>query len=165
MSDPTTNETPAQLREYADRQKVAAEAATAELETLRAENRTNALLAAGVNPDSPVGAMFSKAYDGDLKVDAIKEEWLKVAPAPTAAAAAPPDDGPSEAEKAQAAQRSQLTTGGQPPGEEPTPHPNVAAKAAFDKARGEGKSVETAQRDYVQVIMNAAAAGDERVLA
>ncbi len=165
MSDPTPNETPAQLREFAERQKAAAEQATAELETLRAENRQNALLAAGVDPESPVGAMFAKAYDGDLKVEAIKDEWLKVAPAAAPATPAEPvDDGPSPEELAQAAQRAALTTGGQPPGEEPSPHPTAVAKAAWDKTRAEGRSKEAADQAYLQEIMNAAAAGDERII-
>jgi hypothetical protein len=164
MSDPNTNESPAQLREFAERQKAAAEQAAVELEALRAENRTNALLAAGVDTGSPLGEMFADAYKGELKVDAIKEQWLKVAP--PAAPATPPvvDDGPSEAERVQAEQRNALTTGGQPPGEEPTPHPNAAAMANWNKVRNEGGSRETADREYIQTIMNAAAAGDERIL-
>lgn len=173
MSDvPPESQTPQQLREFAERQQAAAEKANAELETLRAENRKNALLAAGVDTSTPLGQMFDKAYDGELVVDVVKEAWTAIAPtapAPTTGPATtePPavdDDGPSAEELAQAAQRQALNTGGTPPGDEPTPAPWPAALSKFRGAREEGQTTLNAQRGALQEVINAAAAGDERVI-
>lgn len=166
MSDPstTTDEAtgPKELREFAERQRTEAEQARTEAEALRAQNRALTFQAAGVAADSPLGAMFDKAYDGDLTVDAVKAAWAEVAP--QGAPAAPVDDGPTEAELANQAARQALTTGGQPPGEEPTADPWPDALAGFQADRAKGVRVETAQKNALQKIINAAGAGDERVL-
>lgn len=57
------------LEREAQRAKEAAAEALAEA---NAAKREAAFLKAGVNPDSPLGKMFTKSYDGDLSVDAIK---------------------------------------------------------------------------------------------
>ena len=169
MSDPSTNADPAEaqgpkeLREFAQRQEAAAAEAKAEADALRAQNRALTFQAAGVSSDSPLGAMFDKAYDGDLTVDAVKAAWAEVAPT----SAAPPaavDDGPTPEELANAAARQAVTTGGIPPGEEPTPDPWPNALAGFRADREKGVRVETAQKNALQGIINAAGAGDPRVI-
>lgn len=166
MSDPTPEpeaQGPKELREFAERQKAEAEAARTEADTLRAQNRSLTFQAAGVSADSPLGAMFDKAYDGELTVDAVKAAWSEVAP-PSAAPAAPADDGPTPEELANQAARQALSTGGTPPGQEPSPDPWTDAQAGYRADRERGVRVETAQRNVLQKIVNAAAAGDERVL-
>lgn len=167
MSDPSTHEPEAQgpkeLREFAQRQEAAAAEAKAEADALRAQNRSLTFQAAGVSADSPLGAMFDKAYDGELTVDAVKAAWAEVAPT-SAAPAAPADDGPTPEELASQQARAALSTGGTPPGEEPTADPWTDAKAGYQADRERGVRVETAQKNVLQKIVNAAGAGDERVL-
>lgn len=171
MSDPTASTTPApdeatgpkELRDFAERQKAEAETARAEADALRTENRRLVFQAAGVDLDSRVGQMFDETYKGDLTVDAVKTDWAEVAPQ-SAPAATPADDGPTEAELAHQKASAAVTTGGTPPGQEPTPEPWPDALAGFRADRERGIRVETAQKNALQKIIDAAAAGDERVL-
>lgn len=167
MSDPSTHEPEAQgpkeLREFAQRQEAAATEAKAEADALRAQNRALTFQAAGVASDSPLGAMFDKAYDGELTVDAVKSAWTELSPQ-GAPAATPVDDGPTEAELANAAARQALTTGNPPPGEEPSAEPWADAIAGFQDDRGKGVRLERAQQGALQKVINAAAAGDPRAI-
>lgn len=167
MSDPSTNEpeaqSPPELREHAKRQEAAAVEARAEADALRAQNRSLTFQAAGVAADTPLGALFDKAYDGDLTVDAVKTAWSELAPQ-GAAPAAEVNDGPTPEELASAQARQALTQGGTPPGEEPTPDVWPAAIAGFKEDRANGVRVERAQQNAFQKVIDAAAAGDERVL-
>lgn len=167
MSDPTStpapegDQTPEGLRDFANRMKADAESAASEAAALREQNRTLALTVAGVDLESPVGKLFVKANPELTSVDEIKAAWAEVAPQ---SAPPPADDGPTEAELANQAARQALTTGGQPPGEEPTPDPWPDALAGFRADREKGVRVEQAQKNVLQKIVDAAGAGDERVL-
>lgn len=168
MSDPSTNaepeaQGPKELREFAQRQEAAASEAKAEAEALRTQNRALTFQAAGVAADTPLGAMFDKAYDGDLTVDAVKSAWSELAPS-SAPAAQTVDDGPTPEELASAQARQALTTGGTPPGDEPTPDPWPSAIAGFKEDRANGVRVERAQQNAFQKVIDAAADGDPRVL-
>lgn len=168
MSDPSTNadpeaQGPKELREFAERQQAEAAAARAEAEQLRAEKRALTFQAAGVVADTPLGAMFDKAYDGDLTVDAVKSAWSELAPQ-GAPAPEPVNDGPTPEELASAQARAALNTGGTPPGDEPTADPWPNAIAGFKADREAGVRVERAQQNAYQKIVDAAVAGDERVI-
>jgi hypothetical protein len=169
MSDPSTTDdaqqaqTPEQLREYAKRREAAAEEARAEADALREKNRSLALQVAGVDVESPVGKLFVKANPELTEVDDIKAAWAEVAPQGTAAPAAettPVDDGPTPEERAAAAARGALSTGGTPPGEEPTGPVWPNALEGFRQDRAKGVRVEAAQRNALQSVMDAAVAGD-----
>lgn len=164
MSDTSDqNQTPAQLREYADRQKERADAAEAQIAEGDKARRENAFLRAGVDLDSPLGTLFSKGYEGELDGDKVKEAWSALQPAQ----APPPEaasDAPTPEELAQAQARDALNTGGVPPGEEPSPSPWDAAKENYKIAKEKGQSTDRAQTAAIQTVMDAAVAGDERVL-
>lgn len=168
MSDPSTNAepealSPPELREHAKRQETAAAEARAEAESLREKNRSLALQVAGVDVESPVGKLFVKANPELTEVDDIKAAWAEVAPqggAPTP----PADDGPTPEELEHAAARASLNTGGTPPGDEPTPDVWPNAIAGFQADRAAGVRVERAQQNALQKVVDAAAAGDERVI-
>lgn len=54
-----------------------AEAAEAES---RSAQRELAMRRAGIDVETPIGAMFAKAYDGENDVDLMRSEWDKLAP-------------------------------------------------------------------------------------
>lgn len=173
MSDPTSTEptegqgqTPAQLREFADRQRADAEAARTEAEQLRADNRRLTFAAAGVDLDSPTGKLLDKAYDGDLTVDAVKSAWAEVAPTGAAPTPEPEpvDDGPTAEEQAAAAARNALVTGGNPPGEEPTGPVWENALAGYREGAAQGIPEKTRQRNALNQVFTAAAQGDQSVI-
>lgn len=66
--------------------------ASAELAKIQAEaeaaKRELAMRRAGVDPESPMGALFMKGYDGATDHDTLAAEWAKVAPAANAQAGA-----------------------------------------------------------------------------
>lgn len=67
--------------------EAAAELAAARDEAAKA-TRELAMRRAGVDPESPMGALFMKGYDGATDHDTLKAEWSKVSPAANAQAAA-----------------------------------------------------------------------------
>lgn len=168
MSDPTSTtpapdeaQGPKELREFAERQKAEAETARTEADELRAQNRALTFQAAGVDLESPVGKLFDKAYEGDLTVDAVKAGWSEVAPqgAPT-----PADDGPTPEELASQQARTALTTGGTPPGQEPSVDPWTDATAGYRADREKGVPADAAQANALSKVFQAAYDGDKRVL-
>lgn len=73
----------------AGREAVAAmEAAKAEAAEARTAVRELAMRRAGVDMDSPVGALFMKGYDGAIDHDTLSAQWKAVSPAANAQAAA-----------------------------------------------------------------------------
>lgn len=173
MSDPTSTEptedhgTPAQLREFADRQRADAEAARTEAEQLRAENRRLTFAAAGVDLESPTGKLLDKAYDGDLTVDAVKTAWAEVAPTASGGSTPEPEpveDGPTPEEQAAVAARNALVTGGTPPGEEPTGPVWENALAGYREGAAKGVPEKTRQRNALNQVFTAAAQGDQSVI-
>lgn len=175
MSDPSSTtddaqaqgQTPEQLREYAKRREAAANEAIAEADALREKNRSLALQVAGVDVESPVGKLFVKANPELTEVDDIKAAWSEVAPtgAPAPAAEPPPaDDGPTAAEQAAAAARSALSTGGTPPGEEPTGPVWENTLSGFRDERARGVPIEAAQANALGRVVGAALNGDRSVV-
>lgn len=167
MSDASTTpdeSTPEGLRDYANRMKADAEAAAARVAELEASNRRNTFLAAGVDLDSPVGKLLDTAYSGDVEVEAVKAAWAEVAPQSAPVTPEPTDDGPTPEELANQQARTALTTGGTPPGQEPTVEPWQGALSGFQGDREKGVPVDTAQANALSKVFQAAYDGDERVL-
>lgn len=167
-TDPTP-QTPAQLREYADRMRAERDEARQAAQAAEATKRENAMLKAGVDLAHPAAAYFVDGYKGELDPEAIKAEWAKVAPpaatppVETPPADAPPSDGPTPEELALQRQREQLNSGAEPPGTEQEPDPVTASIRGYQEARRRGDSQIRAQTEAIQRQMNAAAAGDPRI--
>lgn len=79
------------------RRKLEADAKAGREATARAEaaekaaaaaTRELAMRRAGVDPESPMGALFMKGYDGATDHDTLAAEWAKVSPAASAQASA-----------------------------------------------------------------------------
>lgn len=151
-----------ELRDAADRGREAAR----EAEELR---RENAMLRAGVPTDTPLGAMFARAYDGKLDVDAVKAAWAEVAPVEAPPAQEQSEEQPPVEEDRQVEQTEQrriLTTGGagETAGQTPPADPIQTGFGAFREELAEGKSREEASAAVFGSILSAAAQGDERVI-
>lgn len=86
--------------------EAAAELAAAKTEA-EAARRELAMRRAGVDPESPMGALFMKGYDGAIDHDTLAAEWAKVSPAANAQA---------QADAAAMARISAAQTGGTPSG-------------------------------------------------
>lgn len=76
---------------------------------LAAAERELAFNKAGVDPSHPAASYFSKAYDGDVTPEAIKEKWAEIAGATPGAQQTQQE---ADAELAQIRAAAQLTTGG-----------------------------------------------------
>lgn len=85
----------------------------------------NAMLRAGVPMDTPLGAMFTRAYEGERDPEAIKVEWGKIAPQPRGEEPPPPEPTeprtpqPGEAVLENTRSQPDLAAESTPPGEEP----------------------------------------------
>lgn len=158
--------------------------ATEQLNRLKEESasaaqirRENVMLKAGIDPTHPFYPIFSTGYTGKEDVDSVKEEWGRI----TGNATPPHQEGqeggpppapgstegltPEQEAQARALEeaRGRLQTGATAPGEEPTPHPADAAKAAADKQRELGRSRGQQSATYLDSLFQAAAAGDPRI--
>lgn len=133
--------------------------------------KENAFLKAGIDTETPLGALLFQAYDGPLEADAIRDAWGKVAPAP-----APPAEGTPPASEAstppadadqQAFQeeRRRLAAGGTgDDGTSPDRDPRKVAIEDANRLMAEGKSRDEALAEAFSSIAGAAAAGDSRVI-
>lgn len=143
--------------------------------------RQNAMLQAGVDMSHPAAAYFLDGYKGELDTDAIKAEWVKLAPPsetppagdgqggettpPTGdGSTPPPSDNPTEEERQLQERLAALRSGSTPPGGEPSADPMDDAIHGYVEDRKQGATQVRAQRNALQKIFNAAAAGDERVV-
>lgn len=77
--DPNESNVMKTLRAQAKAGQEAQTRATAAEAEARAAQRELAMRRAGVDVDSPLGAMFNKAWDGEIDVDAMKSGWDAVA--------------------------------------------------------------------------------------
>ena len=148
---------------------------------LREKDRKIALLEAGVDTSTPVGAMFAKGYDGDLTPDAVKAAWQQVAPAapapeptpepaptpaPQAAATPTPEPvAPADAPVVDDLFETASTISGQgnPPGADLGPHPGHAAVKDYYAILHEGRDPEEAAAAGLDRILSASMKGDPRV--
>lgn len=157
-----------QLREAHKRSKAEAKEAREAAASAEAVKRENAMLRAGVDLDSPVGKLFAKGYDGELDPDAVKSAWSEIGVTPTPSESQETvtevDDGPTEAEQEQQRLRGVLTSDATPPGSEPSPDPWDEAIGEFHDRQKRGQTKQRAQTAALQHVLNAAVAGDKRVL-
>lgn len=121
-------------REWADlrRARKAKEKAEAETGALR---REIAFMKAGVDTDSPLGALLFKAYDGDLTAEAVKGYAMK---AGILKEEAPVD--PATTPDAQAAAQQQQQVNALSMGTAPSPTGFDAARLALIEAHQQGGS-------------------------
>jgi hypothetical protein len=108
--------------------------------------RENAMLRAGVNLDSPVGAMFAKAYDGELNADAIKDEAVKVGALTTITPTTEPTTTttPTAEEQQLVRDRQVLTAEGAPAGQAAGGEPIEESYEGFRAGMAKGESREKA---------------------
>lgn len=106
QDDPNESSVIRKLRAEAKAGREAQTRATAAEAETRAAQRELAMRRAGVDVESPLGAMFNKAWDGEIDVDMMKNSWAEVS------GNAP---GKSPAEQA-ALERISAASGGAPPG-------------------------------------------------
>lgn len=150
------------LRQAADEGKAAKREAAA-------AQRELALVKAGIDTDTPLGKMFSTAYDGDLTSDAIKAAAAEVGlvkapeapvppPTPTPAGVASVDDAQ------QGSERRNLGAGSEPPAGAVDEDPRTAGLKDFDQAMQDGKRREDASIGWFGRVVSAGASGDERVI-
>lgn len=161
MSDQSQNQGPSiqELRDAAERGGQARK----EADELK---RENAMLKAGINTDTPLGAMFAKSYDGDLAADKIKAAWGEIAPAPQADPE-PTDDPPTPPEQLEETQaRRVLTSGGagDTPNQQPPEDPVKRGFDQFKERLNNGESREKAASSVFGSILQGAIEGDERAL-
>ncbi len=135
--------------------------------------RENAMLRAGVDTDTDLGAMFARAYEGPLERDAVTEAWGKINPPPATAPPtgepAPEATGPTPDElRAQAEQDAARRGIGSTPAE---PHemgkvdPVMGAFDKFHEDRRAGLTAEKASRPVFGAILSEAMQGNEKYLA
>lgn len=79
QDDPNESSVMRNLRKEAKAGREAVARATAAEADARSAQRELAMRRAGVDLDSPLGAMFSKAWDGEIDVDMMRESWSQVA--------------------------------------------------------------------------------------
>lgn len=126
--------------------------------------RKVAILEAGINTSTPLGAMFLKSYEGELDAEAIRAEAAKVG---LVAGQPDPDPQPGEpgtAEAEYADARRRLTQGETAPHETPQKSATDLAYKAFEDARKQGKRSEDAQVDGFRTMIEQAAQGNPTAL-
>ncbi len=129
--------------------------------------RENAFLKAGINVETPLGALFAQGYGGELETEAIKTAFAAVSPpAPEPDPDPNPDPDPVSAEDREAAERrAALLRGGDPNVDNaPDRDPRKVALEHGEKLLAEGKSREEAMATMFSELASAAAAGDDRVI-
>ena len=137
----------------------------------RKARRELAFVKAGIDTDTPLGAMFATAYAGDLSKDAIAEEWAKIAPQPPsveqeAQQQREQEQQVDEEQQQQAQDRARRSISSTPaePVSEPTVDPLVKGYKEFHQNMGDGLSREKAAKPVFEAIIGAAVNGDERFI-
>jgi small-conductance mechanosensitive channel len=97
-----------QQRDHIEQLEAQLAAQREQVDLASALNRENAMLKAGVDVESALGQMFSRAYDGELTVEAIRTQASEIgALAPTA----PPSNEPEITPEEQQAGRERAALG------------------------------------------------------
>jgi hypothetical protein len=166
-----------QIREALKRER----ARRVELETqvpdLNVLKKENTMLRAGIDTTSALGELFSKAYEGELEVDAVKDAWAKIAPAPRGSEPPSeqmptpgPNPGDAEDQRRAAAEAQALHSEATPPGEEPeTPLGMAMMNAAFAqqggvRARPTGGMSDRSMEAGLNVLFERVAKGDPQAV-
>lgn len=166
-TDPTPepDNTPKALR------RAAAEGRQAKAKATQLE-RENIMLKAGIDTDTPLGAMFAAGYSGELTKDAVKAAFSALGVAAPSADADPdpdptvdPDPDISDAERNSTAQRQALASGANLTPSDPTDvHPHERMRQAHETVLAAGGRGEDAMAAGIAQLLAAGAAGDKRVL-
>ena len=160
--DQDDDNTPAALRRAAKEGK----SAKAELAAAR---RELAMLKAGVDTSTKVGALFARAYDGDLDAEKIKAEWSEISGAATTtdsadtSTPATPDPEITDDERASTATRQAVASGANVTPARNDEDPRERALKAGRQVVEEGASEDEGLARHVYELFKAAADGDERV--
>ena len=141
------------LREAAERGRKA----TQELEEMR---REVAFLKAGVDLDSKAGQLLLKAYDGELDKDAIRAEADEIGA--LTSGFTPVEDTGSDEQASE--ERAALANEAVPP-EATTENPYDQGHKEYREMVAAGRPTEDAAATFVRTVIDAAGAGDERVIA
>lgn len=157
--DPTTEEQAEEAEHIRNlREKAKKADAVPQLE------RKVAVLEAGINTSTPLGAMFLKSYDGELTAEAITAAAAEVGLVQGQADPDPQPGEPGTAEAEYAAARNTLNQGDPAAfSEEPKNAGDMAFKA-FEDARKQGKRAEEARVDGFRTLIEQAAQGNPTAL-
>lgn len=154
----------------------------AELETqlpdANALRKENLMLRAGIDTESPLGELFSKAYEGELDIEAVRGQWEKIAPQPRGAEPPPeelprtpsPEDHQLDDQRAGAAAAQHLHAESTQPGQEPEKPIGLAMMdAAFAaqggvRARPAGGMSDRSAAAAFDVLFERAAKGDPQAV-
>lgn len=130
------------------------------------KDREIAFLKAGIDTDTPLGAMFARGYDGEIDAAKVKEAWAQVAPAaaPTEPIPTPATPPVPAADAAVFDEAGRLASGATPPGADNGPHPVIQGVSDYWDARRAGKTDKEAEALGFDRIFDAAVKGDPRVV-
>ena len=158
MADEDQQNDLTQLREAADEGR----RARAEADRL---NRENAMLRAGVDLDSKAGQYFVKGYEGELTREAILAEAEAMQGVIRGATPAPTSDAAPvvEHDTSQGQDRMDLAAGSAVPAPDQA-NPYAVAEQAWEDARKNGGTRESAAAAPLAVLLEAAQRGDRRVI-
>lgn len=162
MSDDQTNEPEAEDQEPDHIRNLREKAKRAD--QVPVLERKVAILEAGINTSTPLGAMFLKSYEGELTAEAIQSEAAKVGLVPGQQDPDPQPGEPGTAEAGYADTRRLLEQGDAAPHEPPQKSATDLAFDAFANSRKEGKRTEDAQVDGFRTLIEQAAQGNPSAL-
>lgn len=141
----------------------------------RRAKRELAFVKAGIDTDTPLGAMFATAYDGDLTKDAIAEQWQKIAPpANEPTQELTPEQQQAALEEQQRMEEQATREGAQDrarrgiasaPAEAPPTETVDPLKTGYDQFHqnlADGIDRERAGKPVLEAIIGSAVAGDKR---
>lgn len=156
-TDGTEEGEPSELRKAADRGREA----VSENETLK---RELAFLKAGVNTDTPIGQMFTKAYEGELTTEAIQAQASEVGLGAQAAPTPEPETVPTESaptpEQTLLTDLRQGVATGEPPSGEQKVNAKAVAMQEYNSALQNGESRRDASVAYFGTLFTEAANGN-----
>ena len=164
--DETTDDEPGNEGNLAALRKKAKNADKAEAESTELRKQV-AFLRAGIDPDaSKLAKMFYAGYTGDLAdVEALKAEAVEIGLLKADTEGDQEPDPKREAEDATRARDQAALQGGKPAGGEPDQgkDPRHGALEKFQADVASGADRDLAAADAFAAVINAAAAGDQRV--
>ena len=132
--------------------------------------RENMMLKAGV-PDTAIGKLFVKSYDGELDVEAVKAEWSSLsaefaptpAPAPASAPVQEAEVVEPTPEEVSAQQTQDLISGGAPPEAVSSNHPGMDGAKQYHELLQSGVNQDEAFSAWMGQVIQGNLNGDERV--
>lgn len=130
---------------------------------LAAAKRELALVKAGVDVDTALGAIFAKGYDGDADPAAIKAAWAALTPVTQTTDTPPADDIIDPAEAASTAERQALANGA-PADVVPQPDVRAVMNSNVEAMRARGAREGDILGSSFETLVAAAAAGDRSVI-